>query len=314
MADITNLTNFLNDVAGAIKEKTGKEEKIPAANFDTEILSIEGGTDTSDATATQKDIIQGKTAYGAEGKITGSFVPPEPIYGVDELNINDTGITIARNTSYVSFNKIDNFIGIMNTDGTSHGQIYKINEMNEKELLFEISNCRSIMLLDVIENDIYYFYISSDSSTSTSSTTLSIYKLNTITKENELYWEYSFSSSIYLDNIGFVDRSKIIYDYSSSSQYFELDLLNKQEIKHLTLNFEPTCLNKTIVSNMNFSSTILCDLTTGNKSTLKDKYIAFVNKDNTKVGVLNRSSGTNIDIYELSARYDVGFINKRKCK
>ena len=43
MADITNLTQFLTDVATAIKQKTGKEEKIPAADFDTEILSIETG-------------------------------------------------------------------------------------------------------------------------------------------------------------------------------------------------------------------------------------------------------------------------------
>lgn len=40
MADTSNLTQFLTDVAGAIKEKTGKTDKIPAANFDTEILSI----------------------------------------------------------------------------------------------------------------------------------------------------------------------------------------------------------------------------------------------------------------------------------
>lgn len=43
MADTSNLTQFLTDVAGAIKEKTGKTDKIPAANFDTEILSIKTG-------------------------------------------------------------------------------------------------------------------------------------------------------------------------------------------------------------------------------------------------------------------------------
>ena len=45
MADITNLTQFLTDVATAIKQKTGKEEKIPAENFDTEILNIQSGDD-----------------------------------------------------------------------------------------------------------------------------------------------------------------------------------------------------------------------------------------------------------------------------
>lgn len=43
MADTSNLTQFLTDVAGAIKEKTGKTDKIPAANFDTEIKAIETG-------------------------------------------------------------------------------------------------------------------------------------------------------------------------------------------------------------------------------------------------------------------------------
>ena len=41
MADISNLSQFLTDVATAIREKKGTEEQIPAANFDTEIKSIE---------------------------------------------------------------------------------------------------------------------------------------------------------------------------------------------------------------------------------------------------------------------------------
>jgi hypothetical protein len=40
MARINNLTNFLTDVASAIKTKKGSETAIPAANFDTEILAL----------------------------------------------------------------------------------------------------------------------------------------------------------------------------------------------------------------------------------------------------------------------------------
>lgn len=40
MADISNLSNYLKDVADAIREKKGTEDQIPAANFDSEILTI----------------------------------------------------------------------------------------------------------------------------------------------------------------------------------------------------------------------------------------------------------------------------------
>lgn len=40
MARVNDLSNFLTDVASAIKEKKGDNTNIPAANFDTEILSL----------------------------------------------------------------------------------------------------------------------------------------------------------------------------------------------------------------------------------------------------------------------------------
>lgn len=67
MARIDSLTNFVTDVAVAIKNKTGKPDPITPANFDTEILSIEsGGGDT-----TQEDgLISGTLTEYSNDRVT----------------------------------------------------------------------------------------------------------------------------------------------------------------------------------------------------------------------------------------------------
>ena len=49
MARIDNLTNFLSDVASAIRNKKGTTDTILASNFDTEIASIESGVDLNES-------------------------------------------------------------------------------------------------------------------------------------------------------------------------------------------------------------------------------------------------------------------------
>lgn len=46
MADISNLSAYLKDIADAIREKNGKDGVIPAEDFDKEILAIESGGET----------------------------------------------------------------------------------------------------------------------------------------------------------------------------------------------------------------------------------------------------------------------------
>lgn len=91
MADTSNLSQFLTDVASAIKTKKGTTDKIPAANFDTEIASIETGIDTSDATANANDLALNKTAYVNEEKIIGTIPELTPYTGVLTMNQNGIG-------------------------------------------------------------------------------------------------------------------------------------------------------------------------------------------------------------------------------
>lgn len=73
MADTSNLTNFLTDVADAIRTKKEITKEIPAANFDTEILSISTATLQANKNATpitSQQVITPDTGYDGMEQVT----------------------------------------------------------------------------------------------------------------------------------------------------------------------------------------------------------------------------------------------------
>ena len=82
----------LNNIANAIREKTGDTASITVGNFPEAIRSIDvsNGIDTSDATATINDIIEGKTAYANGEKIEG-VLKIQTYYKGDTEPSNDLG-------------------------------------------------------------------------------------------------------------------------------------------------------------------------------------------------------------------------------
>ena len=79
MADVTNLSQFLSDVADAIRTKKETTEPIPAENFDQEILSIETGSqiNNQDKEITENGTYTADEGYTGLGNVIVDVTDPE---------------------------------------------------------------------------------------------------------------------------------------------------------------------------------------------------------------------------------------------
>ena len=112
MARTNNLTNFLTDVAAAIKTKKGSQTVIPAADFDTEILALpsQGTYQTKSVTisANTTTTVRPDQNYDAIEELTIVTQVPQKQLQTKSYNFtaNQSGIQLLPDTGYDGFDSV----------------------------------------------------------------------------------------------------------------------------------------------------------------------------------------------------------------
>lgn len=111
MARVNNLSNFLTDVANAIKTKKGSETAIPAASFDTEILTLPSqGTYEQrvlNISANGTQTITPSSGYDAIDELELTVAVPEKQLQSKTYNfIQNTNIQLLPDSGYDGFDTV----------------------------------------------------------------------------------------------------------------------------------------------------------------------------------------------------------------
>ena len=111
MARVNNLSNFLTDVADAIKTKKGSQTAIPAANFDTEILALPSQgvyeQKTVNVSANGSQTILPSSGYDAIDELTLTVAVPEKQLQTKEYSFTqNTSIELSPDTGYDGFDTV----------------------------------------------------------------------------------------------------------------------------------------------------------------------------------------------------------------
>lgn len=140
MARTNNLTNFLTDVATAIKTKTGDSTPIPASQFDTKIADISTGNlsdeEYAEANTDLDEILQGSTqSYITDG---------ESLFSSNvRLNQIDTVLSFCNNltTAAMMFSNCSNLTELDLTNLIDASTIINLEYM--------FSGCKKLETLDL---------------------------------------------------------------------------------------------------------------------------------------------------------------------